>query len=268
MSLNEMILKSFKPSIIISSLNSTHQNKSQNTKSLSSEKKLMLENKIFKLPKISILISTPTLSNKISKEKKTLNNIFNTDLTVNLISETSNCDKYHGSKKKQTFNSFCEKKMIKNLSKYKAQSVIPYKVKENLKLQCRNNLPDFFTRIITKKKANKESNYQYTDTLTEYKNISSNDVSVNSLKNIKGSTNLIDDLINKIKNENNSEQNFHKKKFENKDYYEKSMYVHMKSKSPKSQFSCSVSFPYLMKDNEYLNNLSKENNVKYKKNFK
>ena len=79
MSLNEMILKSFKPSIIISSLNSTHQNKSQNTKSLSSEKKLMLENKIFKLPKISILISTPTLSNKISKEKKTLNNIFNTD---------------------------------------------------------------------------------------------------------------------------------------------------------------------------------------------
>ena len=58
-------------------------------------------------------------------------------------------------------------------------------------------------------------------------------------------------------------------KLENIDKYDVNIYNFLKARSPYGQFTSSISYPQLITDLEYLNNLSKENSLKFRiKNFK
>ena len=262
-------IPSFQSSLIIKTQDNTSQ-------SLSSAKKSKNDNKIFKLPKIKIIVSKPKSSKKFDKETL-LNKMLNIYLKTNPNTETNNCHKYRGSKIQENSSSSSIKKLIDYKSTHlnKTLALIPYKIKAISKLKYFQNQQEFFSF----KNARTNNNY---DENSKNGNRGSNSQDkkfplindyLNSLGSVDDSQQIINDLISQIKTSKNYNRDIihqiEKPTKNNKEVnYDESPYSYMKSKSPKTQFSCSLSFPYLMTDMEYLNNLSKENNEKLKKNLK
>jgi hypothetical protein len=255
------------------SMNSSNSNilNHGKTKSLSKTS----DQKLIKFPNINIVLPNihSSLSNSIPKD-----NVFNNLLqNTNLLTELESCPKY-GSTKKLEYSQDSNKNKLINYksSQLKRVSIIPYKIKEKGLVQGNRD------KIVISQFEEKTDDIN-NNQCEIAKNSVDNNISEKGLHS-RGSLSLIppskkemtrhliNDLLSQVRFTDTKSNNsgLINKPIENKrmvDYGDGS-YLYIKSKTLRSQFASSVSFPYLMTDYEYLNNLSKENNEKFRINLK
>lgn len=240
-----------------------------------SPKKNYIDKSSNRLPNINVILPSPIHKQNTPKftlpEFKTI--FTKTPLLTPLLTETLNCPKYYLTKQQENSPTSSQSKLISYKHTLITKTpLVPVKIKEDSMLKKPINK---FNSLFTSKSTQPKDIQTITLESDLQRMISKHDYNKSDFLPSKRDFNrqLIDDVITKVKtisgkniHIDHTEKRRRKVEIKKTDYHHGS-YYYLGSKSPKTQFVCSVSFPLLLKDDEYLNNLSKENNMRFKLNL-